>query len=222
MKTLFITLSLLCSLELSAQITYVNTDWVIDQTQIMQNGDADSLELDFDNDGIKDMRITSWSNHTQGDPLTGITVLMLHAVGFGGLEVAPNQTYISDCPATGFSYDDIVGFLYHSGFTNPYSNQYIKVSFKFQGNAGVHNGILYVRYVGTTITIEGYAVNLTPNGPCDCATTIWLSLNENQLNPTDENFEYYNLLGQQIDNPKGLVLKVFESGLSERIFINEQ
>ena len=216
MKTLFLSLTLLCSLELSAQVTYVNTDWIIDQTQVMPNGDADSLELDFDNDGIKDMRITSWSNHTQGDPLTGITVLMLHAVGFGGLQVS--STYISDCPATGFSYNDLVGFLYHSGFTNPYANQYIKVPFKFQGNAGVHNGILYVRYVGTTITIEGYAVNLTPNGPCDCATTIWLSLNELEMKNMKGDFEYYNLLGQRVEGPSGLTLKVYENGLVEQVY----
>lgn len=216
MKKLLFCSVLLLPTGLFSQITYVNTDWVIDQTQIMANGDADSLILDFDQDAIADMRITSWSNHTAGDPLTGITVLMLHAVGFGGLQVS--STYISDCPATGFSYNDLVGFLYHSGFTNAYANQYIKVPFKFQGSAGIHNGILYVRYVGTTITIEGYAVNLTPDGPCDCATTIWLSLNENQMKDIKGDFEYFNLLGQRVESPSGLTLKVYESGLVEQVY----
>lgn len=216
MKLFTLSFSLLLVISANSQISYVDTDWIIDQTQIMQNGEADSLELDFDSDGIKDMRITSWSNHTAGDPLTGITVLMLHAVGFGGLQVS--STYISDCPATGFSYNDLVGFLYHSGFTNPYANQYIKVPFKFQGNAGVHNGILYVRYVGTTITVEGYAWNPTPNGPCDCNATIWLSLNEYKMDMKGD-FNYYNLLGQEVESPSGLTLKVYESGYSEKIYI---
>ena len=198
------------------QISYVDTDWIIDQTQVMFDGQCDTLQLDFDQDGTKDMRITSWSNH-QGGIQTVTEVLMLHAVGFGGLQVS--GSYIADCPATGFNYQSIVGYIYTSGASNPYANQYVKMPFKFQGNAGTHNAILYVRYQGTTITVEGYAWNPTPNGPCDCNSTIWLSLNEYKMNNIKGDFEYYNLLGQQVENPSGLALKVYESGYSEKVYI---
>lgn len=222
MKTLFISISLLCSLYSTAQITYEDTDWIIDQTQVTSNGDADTLEIDFDQNGSKDMRITSWSNHSIGSPLTSMTALMLHGFGNGGLEVAPNQTYISDCPATSFAYGAMVGYLYNSDFSNPYADQYVKVPFKHIAPNGVHYGLLYVRYVGTTVTIEGYAYNQTVNGACDCNSTIWLALDDNEMNDQLKgDFDYYNLMGQQVEHPEGLVLKVFESGSTEKTFITQ-
>lgn len=216
MKTLFLSIATLFSLQAAAQISYVDTDWIIDQTQVMFDGQCDTLELDFDQDGTKDMRITSWSNH-QGGIQTVTEVLMLNAVGFGGLQV--QGSYIADCPATGFNYQSIVGYIYTSGASNPYANQYVKMPFKFQGTSGTHYGLLYVRYVGTTITIEGYAWNPTPGGACDCNSTIWLSLNEYEMNNMKGDFEYYNLLGQQVNNPSGIALKVYESGYSEKVYI---
>lgn len=219
MKHFFFSFCLgIISLSAKAQITYVDTDWIIDQTQAMVDGEVDTLELDFDQDGTKDMRISSWSNHTTGI-LTVTEVLMLDAVGFGGLQV--QGSYIADCPATGFTYQNIVGYIYTSDASNPYTNQYVKMPFKFQGSAGTHYGILYVRYQGTTITIEGYAWNATPNGPCDCNSTGWLSLIEQQMNHDLADFKYYNMLGQQINNPQGLVLKVYESGLSKKVYITD-
>lgn len=216
MKTLLLFFIFLFTKGVFAQITYVDTDWIIDQTQSMFDGDADTLQIDIDQDGTDDIRITSWSNHTSGIQ-TVTEVLMLDAVGFGGLQV--QGSYIADCPASGFTYQNIVGYIYTSEASNPYANQYVKMPFKFQGTTGTHYGILYVRYQGTTITVEGYAWNQTPNGPCDCSTTDWLSLNEYQIDELQGNFYYYNMLGQQISTPQGLVLKVYESGNSERIFI---
>lgn len=206
------------SFSVKAQITYVDTDWIIDQTQVMVDGEVDTLELDFDQDGTRDMRISSWSNHQSGIQ-TVTEVLMLDAVGFGGLQV--QGSYIADCPATGFTYQNIVGYIFTSDTPNPYSNQYVKMPFRFQGTAGTYYGILYVRYQGTTITIEGYAWNATPNGPCDCNSTGWLSLKEYQMDELQGDFHYYNMLGQQISSPQGLVLKVYENGVSEQIFIQQ-
>ena len=216
MKTLFLSFAILCSLQATAQISYVDTDWIIDQTQVMFDGQMDTLELDFDQDGTKDMRISSWSNH-QGGIQTVTEVLMLDAVGFGGIQV--QGSYIADCPATGFQYQSIVGYIYTSESSNPYANQYVKMPFRFQGSAGTHYGLLYVRYQGTTITVEGYAWNPTPNGPCDCNSTIWLSLNEYEMDYMKGDFEYYNLLGQRVEGPSGLTLKVYESGYSEKVYI---
>ena len=91
--------------------------------------------------------------------------------------------------------------------------------FKFHGTSVTHNAILYVRYQGTTITVEGYAWNPTPNGPCDCNSTIWLSLKEYKIDYMKGDFNYYNLLGQEMESPSGLTLKVYESGYSEKVYI---
>lgn len=218
MKTILLSIIFLYPLTYIAQITYVDTDWIIDQTQVMFDGEVDTLELDFDQDGNKDMRISSWSNHQSGIQ-TVVEVLMLDAVGFGGLQVPMSSSYIADCPSSGFSYQSIAGYVYTSDNSNPYANQYVKMPFKFQGSAGVHYGLLYVRYVGTTITIEGYAWNETPGAACDCNSTDWLSLSEYQMDELQGNFHYYNMLGQQISNPQGLVLKVYESGLSKKVYV---
>lgn len=211
------------SFSAKSQITYVDTDWIIDQTQVMVDGEMDTLELDFDQDGTKDMRISSWSNHQSGIQ-TVTEVLMLDAVGFGGLQV--QGSYIADCPASGFTYQNIVGYIFTSDSPNPYTNQYVKMPFRFQGITGIHYGLLYVRYVNNsvtgeleTITIEGYTWNQTPGGLCDCNSTGWLSLSEYQMDELQGNFHYYNMLGQQISNPQGLVLKVYESGLSKKVYV---
>lgn len=216
MKRLLFLFSLLFSISSFSQISYVDTDWIIDQTQVMFDGQMDTLELDFDQDGTKDMRISSWSNHQSGIQ-TVTEVLMLDAVGFGGLQV--QGSYIADCPATGFQYQSIVGYIFTSDSPNPYANQYVKMPFRFQGTAGTHYGILYVRYQGTTITVEGYAWNPTPSGSCDCNTTDWLTLEEHQMNQPIGDFKYYNLLGQQLTNPQGLVLKVYDTGYITKTYI---
>ena len=206
----------LLSFSVNSQLNYVDTDWVIDQTQLMNEGEVDTLELDIDQDGMKDMRISSWSNHSNGTQ-TAVEVLLLEGVGYGGLQI--QNGYLADCPSTGFTYQNIDGYIFTSDQTNPYSNQYVKMPFKFQGSAGTHYGLLYVRYQGTTITIEGYVWNQTPNGSCDCNATSWLSLQELSPIQTLSDFEYYNLLGQKVETPEGLVLKVYEDGITEKVFV---
>lgn len=216
MKHLLILLFALITTVTSAQLNYIDLDWIIDQTQVMMDGQTNIQEIDINADGSNDMRITSWSNHQSGIA-TVVEVLMLDAVGFGGLQAAIGNQYIQNCPGTSFSYQSIDGYIYTSDSPNPYADQYVKFPFRFEGTAGPHCGFLYVRYVGTTITIEGYAWNPTPSGTCSCPTSGWLSLKEFEPNQNGE-YELYNLMGQQVDNPEGLTLKVYENGLVEKIY----
>lgn len=217
-KLIYYLASVLISYSANSQLNYVDIDWVIDQTIVMQNGEVDTLEIDIDQNGTKDMRISSWSKHSAGIE-TVIEVLMKDAVGFGGLKT--NNGYIEACVTSTSSLTQIVGYIYTSDTPNPHSNQYVKMPFKFQGNNNnSYCGFLYVRYVGTTITIEGYAWNPTSGGNCNCATSGWLTLEQLEDHQFDlGEFKYYNLIGQKIDNPSGLVLKVYENGFSEKIYI---
>lgn|GEM_PF-3395869 len=209
----------LMSYSANSQLNYVDIDWVIDQSQVMADGEIDSLEIDIDQNGSIDMRISSWSKHQSGIE-TVVEVIMLNDYAFGGLENTSCE-YIADCPSNGFTYKDIAGYIYTSNCgSNPYANQYVKFPFQFQGVNGVHCGFLYVRYVGTTITIEGYAWNPVAGGNCSCSTSGWLSLK--QLDNPDIDlgeYQYYNLLGQRVNDPKGLTLKVYESGLTEKVYL---
>ncbi len=218
MKKIILSIYLATSAISYSQINYEDIDWIIDQTQVMFDSEVDTLELDFDQDGQNDMRISSWSNH-QGGIQTAIEVLMLDAVGFGGLQVPNNSSYISDCPSSGFNYQSITGYIYTSDALNPYANQYVKMPFRFQRTTGTHYGLLYVRYVGTTITIEGYAWNPTHNGPCDCNTTEWLSLKELNENNIFEVEKYFNLIGQEIKDPHGFVIALYKVGITKKIYI---
>lgn len=218
MKNLFAFGILIMTFPYNAQLNYVDTDWIIDQTQIMSDGQEDTLQLDIDEDGTLDMRITSWSNHQTGI-YTVTEVLMLDAVSFGGLETT-SCGYIEDCPSTGFTYSDIAGYIYTSNCgSNPYSGQYVKMPFKIQGTTGVHCGFLYVRYVGTTITIEGYAWNPTVNGTCSCSSSGWLALNELTPQSIEDNPTYINLLGQKVENPDNMVFRIYDSGVVDKVFI---
>lgn len=202
----------------NSQLNYVDTDWVIDQTIVMSNNEVDTLEIDIDLDGTIDLRISSWSNHTVGIP-TAIEAL-LPGSPINGLQNMGGCVYLQDCPITP-SYNNTMGYIYTSNCgSNPHANQYVKFPFRFQGSAGIHCGFLYVRYVGTTITIEGYAWNPTAGGNCSCSTSGWLTLEK----PGDFEFDlgkfkYYNLMGQEVENPNGITLKVYDSGVSEQVFI---
>ncbi|NGF75752.1 hypothetical protein G5B10_07665 [Fluviicola sp. SGL-29] len=225
MKKIIYSLAIgLISYSASSQLNYVDIDWVIDQTASMSNNEVDTLGIDIDQDGTKDLRISSWSNHTVGES-TVIEVLLLQKNSnelFYGLQTTINNcNYLKDCPGTP-NYNHSMGYIYTSNIcgSNPYANEYVKFPFRFQGVSGTHCGFLYVRYVGTTITIEGYAWNPTPEGSCSCSTSGWLTLEK----PGDIEFDlgefkYYNMMGQEVENPSGLVLKVYENGSSKKVYI---
>lgn len=228
MKTIFLFLFALPIFSSQSQISYVDIDWIIDQTIVMSNDEVDTLEMDIDQDGTKDLRISSWSNHTIGES-TVIEVLLLQKNSnelFYGLQTTINNcNYLQDCPGTP-NYNHSMGYIYTSNSVcgaNPHANDYVKFPFRFQGVSGTHCGFLYVRYVGTTITIEGYAWNPTSGGSCSCSTSGWLTLEQ----PGDFKFDlgdykYYNLMGQEVENPNGFVLKVYETGYTQKVFISSQ
>lgn len=217
MKNVILIISLFTFSVSYSQIEYVDVDWVIDQTQVMSNGQSDTVSIDFDQDGVDDMRITSWSNHSSGIQ-TVVEALMLNSSLSGGLEVPFNPPYISDCPSTGFQYDKIVGYIYTSDFSNPYSGQYVKIPFRFEGFSGTHFGLLYVRYQGSLVTIEGYAWNPTPNGACSCSNTGWLSIQELTQDKLEID-KYFNLLGQEIKDPHGFVIVLYKNGITKKMYI---
>lgn len=198
-----------------AQLTYVDVDWSIDQSVIMPDGQTDIMEFDIDEDGTNDLRITSWSNHTTGIE-TVVEVLLLSASLYEGLDV-DNCNSLVECFG-GLSDPSINGYIYSSDCSNP-SNEYLKFPFEFTaGDGHIHCGFLYVRYQGTSIIFEGYAWN-EGTSSCSCSTSGWLSLEEPEPTEDQGTFEYYTLLGQKTDNPQGLVLKVYESGRTEKVFM---
>lgn len=224
MKTILLFITFSISLASTAQISYVDIDWTIDQTVLMSNNEVDTLEIDIDQDGAKDLRISSWSNHTVGIP-TVVEVLLLQKNNnelFNGLQTTINNcNYLQDCSGTP-NYNHSMGYIYTSNCgSNPHANDYVKFPFRFQGASGIHCGFLYVRYIGTTIIIEGYGWNETPGGTCDCSASGWLSLNQPGEVESDLSFRYYNLMGQEVESPIGLVLKVYENGISERVFVTK-
>ena len=219
MKKIICSLAIgLMSYSANSQLNYVDIDWVIDQTQVMPNDEVDTLEIDINQDGVIDLIISSWSNHTFGIS-TAIEVLLSGSSTYG-LQTTSNCNYLQNCIGTP-SYNDVSGYIYTSNCSSdPYANQYVKFPFQFQGATEGHCGFLYVRYVGTTITIEGYAWNPVSGGNCSCSSSGWLSIEELSPDELQTEYQYYNLLGQRVNDPKGLALKVYESGVSEKVFIS--
>lgn len=216
MKPVILSICLLLYISANSQLNYIDVDWVIDQTIIMTDGVTDTMEFDIDQNGTNDLRIASWSNHTTGIE-TVIEVLLLSQTLYQGFGTDGCYSLKACLESSGTP--EIGGYIYSSNCTNP-SNEYVKYPFRFQGQAGIHCGLLYVRYVGTTVTFEGYAWNPTPSGSCSCTTSGWLGLAQPEPIELYGEFEYYNLLGQRIENPNGLVLKVYDSGATEKVYIN--
>lgn len=142
MKKVLFSFYLLAALSANSQLNYIDTDWVIDQTIVMSNNEVDTLEIDIDQDGTKDLRISSWSNHTVGES-TVIEVLLLQKNSnelFYGLQTTINNcNYLRDCFGTP-NYNHSI----------PHANEYVKFPFRFQGASGIHCGFLFVRYEENT------------------------------------------------------------------------
>ncbi|GAA0874384.1 hypothetical protein GCM10009118_07920 [Wandonia haliotis] len=233
MKYLIFTAWLFIVIPVTAQLTYVDIDWQIDQTVIMQDGVTDSIEIDIDEDGVNDLRITSWSNHTTGIE-TAIEALLLSSSLYEGFDVDGCNS-LRACFEGGGSNSSINGYIYSSDCSNP-SNDYIKFPFQFDGEQGIHCGFLYVQYEGSIITIEGYAWNSTPSGTCSCNSSGWLGIKEEllpegpyrlynllgqEIFEPEGPYRLYNLLGQEIFEPEGLTLKVYRNGLIQKIYTNQ-
>ncbi|NVK65695.1 MAG: hypothetical protein HWE22_13970 [Flavobacteriales bacterium] len=214
MKYLYILILSLTSTSVFAQLSYVEIDWEIDQSIIMIDGDTDTLEFDIDQDGINDLRLTSWSNHQAGIE-TVIEALLLSSTLHQGIET-DGCNFWNAC-SQGFGSSGINGYLYSSNCNNP-SDGYYKYPFEFEGGLGIRCGFLYVRYEGSIITIEGYACNPN-NNSCSCSTSGWVGLDKPKIISGEEPHKFYNLMGQEVSDPNGLVLRVYESGFTEKVYI---
>lgn len=214
---LFITLNL--SFCANSQIAYNDTiNYVIDLSVGADNSDIDTLELDFDQDGNNDMRITSWANHI-GDPIeSAVEIIMIG--NNGNLKPHLTSSFAPKCPNNAqFDDSNNGGYLYYSDELVPYSG-IVKIPFRYNLSTIVSYGILYVNYQVNIVTIEAYAWNQTPGGYCDCNSTASLGLEDLSTIENLGEFKYYNLMGQEVQYPSGLVLKVYESGLSQKVYIS--
>lgn len=226
MKNLLLILSIFLVFTSFSQLIYHYDPWVIDQTQIMLNGEVDTLEYDFNQDGIKDMRISSWSNHQDGIQ-TVVEVLMINSNPSGKwLELINGSGYISDCPSSGFVlnppyYPPInFGYIYTSNeLPSPYVNEVVNMPFRIQDNSlEIHYGLIRISYQSTMITIMGYIYNQTPNSPVDC-NLVNLSVSEFDKEIDLEIDKYFNLLGQEIKDPHGFVIVLYKNGITKKIYI---
>lgn len=217
MKNTIFIISTLLSFNCVSQMQSVILDWHYSLSDSITH--SAMQEIYVDGDAVSDIRISD-SYHDS----TNIVEVLLH----DGHLNADNHMIIDNCPASGWSSEEIDGYIYTSltyaevqaGFSDyNYSNQSVKMPFNFNGNDGNHCGFLFVKYLNFDITVQGLTWNTVAGATCSCNASGNLGVSEIKLNNEKGNFTYFNMLGQRLENPTGIVLKVYESGAVEKVFI---
>ncbi len=217
MKKTLLILSLLLLNNSFSQMQSVMLDWNYSLSDSITH--SAMQEIYIDGDAISDMRISD-SYH---DSTNMIEVLLQN----GHLN-ADNHMIIDNCPTSNWSNEEISAYIYTSltfaevqdGVSDyNYSNETVKLPFNFNGSDGNHCGFLFVKYLNFDITVQGLTWNTVAGATCSCNSSGSLGVDEIKLDYSNLKFSYYNLLGQKIENPKGLVIKVYENGLTQKVFI---
>lgn len=218
MKKILLILSVLLTLSSFSQLESVMLNWNYSLSDSITH--ATMQEIYIDGDTVSDMRISD-SYHAS----INIVEVLLH----DGHLNADNHLIIDDCPVSNnWSNEEIDGYIYTSLTETEildgvpdynYSNETVKMPFNFNGGDGNHCGFLFVKYLNYDITVQGYIWNTVADAICSCNTSGTLGVDEIKLDYSNLKFSYYNLLGQKVYSPKGLVLKVYENGFTQKVFI---
>ncbi len=187
----------------------------------MDDGLMNINEIDFNQDGITDLQVLSWS-HQSYQTGTGVELQIISDVyDFKGFSTSSNH-YINACPTNPEYYNSGYGYVFRSDINRPYTKDYVLLPFRFTIEGNIHFGVLHVLYESTTITIEGYNWHPQPLKSCDCQSSYSTSpsLEINVISETVPmlKYKYYNISGQELQAPKGIVLKVFENGQIEHLY----
>lgn len=236
MKTKILFLLLSASFSIFSQLQEVYLDWQYNVSQY-KSADTDSIFIDGDN--LVDIIINSWFLYESTYENLGIEATVIdHDGNFTSTPTAigkNNIGQIRDCHQSGQS--ELTAYIYsnnapivNSSIDQNYTSGYKKVPFDFEAADGIHCGFLFVRYEENSnqelvVTVEGYYWNPVlknqTGGSCPC-NSDYLGLMEIKPNQIDVPYQFYDLLGQQIDNPQGLAIKAFKNGYVEKVYINSK
>lgn len=227
MKSVFLILSIFLSfVSFSQQMNYVEHSIVYDTSNLSVSGCGENNfdSLDFNGDNIFDLRITSWFEHPSTCGIKSvIEILMLDYnpgdMLFNGKVLMDSNMLIKNCPDNIFSDYSTTAYILSTDVYTNHTSGYYKIPFNFESNDGVHCGFLFVRYGdgGKTITIEGYSWNSIAGQSCSCGTG-WLGLDEQVQTEFEKPYKYYNLLGQEVIEPHGLTVVLYENGVSKKAY----
>lgn len=182
-----------------SQTTPVNISYDITAEQ-----PATSTSYDLNLDGVNDVLLNSWFLQADNNRVVEFTFLntdnYFKVNSFGDLR-------ISDC-SNEITHESISAYAFNSnpGYTN-YSNLTINCPFVLYG----YNGVLTVVYSGESITVVGFYLGAKETDPCQ-------SLGLPELVKPASNPRYYNLLGQEVFEKKGIVIEVSENGTTRKFF----
>lgn len=222
-KTITILSFFLATTSFSQQLTEVQLNYVFDVT-VPQASHTDSIYIDGDT--LVDILLYSWFIYdtVNGYENLGIEVLSKdNDNNFNNsvfrVKNASNSLMIQDCHDFGGG-NSSSAYLYTNNPGNVnYTSGYKKVPFRFDASDGNHHGFLYVRYEDSIVTLQGLTWNEIPEELCPCNSDYLGIQNIVEEDKYQEIIGYYNLLGQEINEPKGLVIVLYKSGLTRKMFI---
>lgn len=217
MKNFILFLALSLNFSVYSQVELIQLNQVFNTQSIYPEDSVFYNELDIDSDGKKDIRITSWFGHSFGENGV-IEILCLDQEYLSGIETT-QCGYLQNCNSEIFNYEEVSGYLYTTNpdaCETPYIGNVV-LPFKFKGNQGIYGGVFYVEYAENIITIESIGWNRSVGQNYNCNSNLFiedLSLNSN------ESFRYYNLLGQEVFDLKGLLIQISSQGKSKKVYFN--
>lgn len=199
-----------------SQTETIHLGVIIDITEQMQNDDSDTLVLNIDSDPESDIRIISWTGHTIGtETVVSIEVLNNFILG---LKTRPDYyDYLSGCVPESEIYNSNFGFILNSDQNTLPFSPIENFPIRLTNESVTQYGFISIEFTGEILRIKDYTFN-NDGSDINCMGSLGVEgLEIDHLK--NESFEYYNLMGQRIEHPSGMVLKVFDSGRTERVYI---
>lgn len=212
MKRFMLIASMLVGITTFSQVESVSLDW---EYNVLNESPFEERTIDFDQNGTIEVTVSSWV--IQADNNIAIEMLIndnnINDSEYGSTKIN-NCGIVQDCASA--TSTSISGYIYTSNCNNNYTIGIYRIPVYFELADGFHHGLIYVKYNNNIIKIEGYSYNTIPEEFYDCS---YLALTENRLKPLGD-YKYYNFLGQEVTDPTGYTLKVYENGKVERLFIS--
>lgn len=212
MKTIILSLFTLVTVSSISQVEYLDLNISYDLNSIYPEDSSVTQLIDINQDGTNDLRINSWFGHN-GGTFDVIEVVLTNTSYTSGI-ISNQCMYLKECSEQGASYSSASGYVYNTEQENCILLEGEKsYPFSFLGNNGIHYGSIYVTLNQNTITINGIGFNAIPGQSYFCDQ--YLNINEIHYDKSN-NFNYYNMIGQEVYEKHGVLLQVSDYGKATR------
>lgn len=218
MKTIILSVFALIYASSFSQTQFYQLNYIYDLVKVDPDSVSYSDSIDINQDGVVDMSIKSWFGHNNG--LSTVLEVKIHGSDSFYGATTNECGYMKECSDVSTGFLGHVGYLYNSESENCHNLEGERsFPFKFMGGSGPLNAAIYVSFDFNLVTVLGVGWHLITDGAYDCSQTLG-AVGQFQTTGKDMSFKYYNMLGQEVFEKKGILLEVSSIGTVNRVYFD--